>query len=81
MLCYRHHPDYRGIRPTREVIERLHLEHVQRQVALQSRHPSALSSTPGHYGTTPADGSATLRPHRVPASTKLCPGLGRDGAH
>src|SRR6266568_2790913 len=31
MLCYRHHPDYRGRHPTRELIERLHREHqVQR---------------------------------------------------
>ena len=31
MLCYRHHPDYQGKHPTRELIDRLHREHqVQR---------------------------------------------------
>lgn len=27
-LCYRHHPDYRGRRPTHEMIERLHRQHL-----------------------------------------------------
>jgi hypothetical protein len=26
-LCYRHHPDYRGMKPTRSMIEELHREH------------------------------------------------------
>ena len=36
-LCYRHHPDYRGKKPTRELIQRLHREHLERQAALQGR--------------------------------------------
>ena len=34
MLCYRHHPDYQGQRPTAETIARLHRDHVARQLAV-----------------------------------------------
>ena len=37
MLCYRHHPDYRGKKPTHELIERLHREHLERQAAIHSK--------------------------------------------
>ena len=37
LLCYRHHPDYRGKKPTHEIIERLHREHTERQAALHSK--------------------------------------------
>ncbi|HXY72955.1 MAG TPA: hypothetical protein VEM41_10450 [Actinomycetota bacterium] len=37
VLCYRHHPDFKGKRPTHELIERLHRENVQRQEVLQER--------------------------------------------
>jgi hypothetical protein len=30
-LCYRHHPDYDGKRPTAEMIRRLHREHARRE--------------------------------------------------
>jgi hypothetical protein len=36
-LCYLHHPDYQGKKPTRELIERLHQEHLERQAALARR--------------------------------------------
>jgi hypothetical protein len=36
-LCYRHHPDFQGRKPTHEVIERLHREHLERQVAIHSK--------------------------------------------
>ena len=36
-LCYLHHPDYRGKKPTHELIERLHREHLERQAAILSR--------------------------------------------
>ena len=36
-LCYRHHPDFRGKKPTHELIERLHREHLERQAAIHSR--------------------------------------------
>ena len=47
LLCYRHHPDYQGRKPTHELIERLHREHMERQTAMHSRlheayqHPAA----------------------------------------
>jgi hypothetical protein len=37
LLCYRHHPDYQGVKPTRELIERLHREHLERQAALHAK--------------------------------------------
>ena len=37
LLCYRHHPDYRGKKPTHELIERLHREHLERQAAIHSK--------------------------------------------
>jgi len=36
-LCYRHHPDFRGRKPTHELIERLHREHLERQAAIHHR--------------------------------------------
>jgi hypothetical protein len=36
-LCYRHHPDFQGKKPTHELIERLHREHVERQAAIDSK--------------------------------------------
>jgi hypothetical protein len=36
-LCYLQHPDYQGKKPTRELIERLHQEHLERQAALAGR--------------------------------------------
>jgi hypothetical protein len=37
LLCYRHHPDYQGRKPTHELIERLHREHLERQAAAHSK--------------------------------------------
>jgi hypothetical protein len=37
VLCYRHHPDYQGHKPTHELIERLHREHLERQAATHSK--------------------------------------------
>jgi len=31
LLCYRHHPDFAGKKPTHDLIERLHREHIARQ--------------------------------------------------
>jgi hypothetical protein len=36
-LCYRHHPDFQGKKPTHELIERMHREHLERQVAIHSK--------------------------------------------
>ena len=37
LLCYRHHPDFRGKRPTRDMIERLHRQHVAQQQAIHNK--------------------------------------------
>ena len=36
-LCYRHHPDFQGKKPTHELIERLHREHLERQEAIHGK--------------------------------------------
>jgi hypothetical protein len=36
-LCYRHHPDFQGKKPTHELIERLHREHLERQAAIHDK--------------------------------------------
>jgi len=37
LLCHRHHPDYMGMKPTHELIERLHREHLANQAALHEK--------------------------------------------
>ena len=37
LLCYRHHPDYQGEKPTHELIQRLHREHLERQAAIHGK--------------------------------------------
>jgi hypothetical protein len=37
LLCHRHHPDFQGKKPTHDVIERLHREHLERQAALHDK--------------------------------------------
>jgi hypothetical protein len=36
LLCYHHHPDYAGKRPTHDLIERLHRENAAQQLALHN---------------------------------------------
>ena len=36
-LCWHHHPDYQGKKPTGELIARLHREHIERQEAIHAR--------------------------------------------
>ena len=36
-LCYRHHPDFQGQRPTHEMIARLHREHAEQQAAIHNK--------------------------------------------
>jgi hypothetical protein len=40
-LCYRHHPDYQGKKPSHELIQRLHREHLERQAALLGKFHEA----------------------------------------
>jgi hypothetical protein len=49
-LCYRHHPDYQGKKPSHDLIERLHREHLERQAAMLSR----LHEVPRHSTDKPA---------------------------
>ena len=37
LLCYRHHPDYEGKKPTRELIHQLHREHLEREAAIDDK--------------------------------------------
>jgi hypothetical protein len=37
LLCYRHHPDYHGSKPTHDVIVRMHREHLARQAAIHDK--------------------------------------------
>ncbi len=37
MLCYRHHPDYMGKKPTHELIQRLHAEHKELQATIHGK--------------------------------------------
>jgi hypothetical protein len=46
-LCYLHHPDYHGKKPTRELIERLHQEHLERQAAVLGRFREFNEHLPG----------------------------------
>ncbi len=36
-LCYRHHPDYRGTKPTHDLIVKLHRENAEREAAIHAR--------------------------------------------
>jgi len=36
-LCYHHHPDFQGKKPTHELIQRLHREHLEREMAIHSK--------------------------------------------
>jgi hypothetical protein len=37
LLCYRHHPDFHGQKPTHELIERIHREHAEHDAAIHNR--------------------------------------------
>jgi hypothetical protein len=59
-LCYRHHPDFRGKKPTHEVIERLHREHLERQAAIHRRLQEIhqdLAGTPAAAGDKDGPGA------------------------
>jgi hypothetical protein len=36
-LCYLHHPDFQGKKPTAELIKRLHQEHLEREAAIHGK--------------------------------------------
>jgi hypothetical protein len=37
LLCYRHHPDFHGSKPTHDLIVQMHREHAERQAAIHDR--------------------------------------------
>ena len=58
-LCYRHHPDFQGKKPTHQLIERLHREHLERQAAIHGK----LQEIQQHLTVTPAATNHMHRPH------------------
>jgi len=36
LLCYRHHPDFQGKRPTHDLIQKLHQDHLANEAAIHS---------------------------------------------
>jgi hypothetical protein len=61
-LCYRHLPDFQGQKPTHELIERLHREHLERQAAIHSKLQEIhqqLTGTPAAAGDVDGPGSPT----------------------
>jgi hypothetical protein len=69
LLCYRHHPDYQGRKPTHELIDQLHREHREREAAihdkLQDIH-QRLWAEPGadHSARGPGDPAAAAQAPR-----------------
>jgi len=68
LLCYRHHPDYRGRKPTHELIQRLHREHVQGEAALHSK----LSELQQRLNGRPTDANA-MRDNAAPIPAARVP--------
>ena len=75
-LCYLHHPDYKGKKPTADLIHRLHQQHLERQAAMLGKFHEAhehLTKKP-----TAANGvSSPEAPTTQPASsgnTQVAPG-------
>jgi hypothetical protein len=56
MLCYRHHPDYLGRRPTRELIDRLHHEHQVQRAAVRHWLSDMDASVSGRARPKPSQG-------------------------
>jgi hypothetical protein len=80
MLCYRHHPDYRGRKPTHELIERLHREHLERQAAIYGKlHQAGNHRTSGRAAAH--DPSSDVRHAATPPSATTSPDLGSELRH
>ena len=58
LLCYHHHPDYQGKKPTHELIERLHREHRERQEAIHTRLREVEEHVEEHLAAKPGQPSA-----------------------
>jgi hypothetical protein len=69
LLCYRHHPDYQGKKPTHELIERLHREHTERQAAMygklrEARQDMTAGRTAAQHPPSPDAPAPTARAPR-----------------
>ena len=79
-LCWRHHPDYHGKKPTAELIARLHREHIERQEAIHTKLREVheqLSERVAQHGDGLA-ASATYPPDGVPPPEELRGGTTAD---
>jgi hypothetical protein len=50
LLCYRHHPDFQGQRPTHDLIVRLHAEQARQQAILQGKLDDIWAELAGRAG-------------------------------
>jgi len=62
-LCYRHHPDYQGKKPTHDLIQQLHREHLERQAVMLGKlhevHEQLIGKpAAAHGGSGPDDATA-----------------------
>ena len=73
-LCYLHHPDYQGKKPTSEVIQRLHREHLERQAAIHGK----LNEIHQHLLAKPATANAGVDP-AAPAARPASSGNAQTG--
>ena len=62
LLCYRHHPDFQGRKPSHEMIERLHAQHLEHQAAMHARLDAIHNQPPHHRGDATADQAADHHP-------------------
>jgi hypothetical protein len=37
LLCYHHHPDFHGFKPTHDLVVRMHREHAEQQAAIRDK--------------------------------------------
>jgi hypothetical protein len=63
LLCYHHHPDYQGSKPTHEIITRMHREHKEQQAAMLDK----LQKLPVSIGPS---GTAGKTPRNHPANAE-----------
>jgi hypothetical protein len=66
LLCYHHHPDFLGRRPTHDVIVRMHREHVEQQAAIRDKLHEIQQRVASPAADT--DSVATRRDDRTPAT-------------
>jgi hypothetical protein len=57
LLCYRHHPDFAGKKPTHDLIVRMHQQQAEQQAAIHDKlhdiHERLAPRPPGEHGPAP----------------------------